>query len=81
MKGIHFLLSSLSVLGAIASPVKRDDRGSYTVSGLGEHKQAILDAGGNTLDLAIAMLETYVLSISIFGNYNSVVLTKNTVSR
>ncbi|KAK3904060.1 hypothetical protein C8A05DRAFT_42829 [Staphylotrichum tortipilum] len=37
---------------------KRADRGSYTVSGLGSRKQAILGAGGNTLDLAIAMLET-----------------------
>lgn len=36
----------------------RADRGSYTVSGLGSRKQAILNAGGNTLDLAIAMLET-----------------------
>ena len=36
---------------------KRDNRGHYTVSGLGWHKKAILDAGGNTLDLAIAMLE------------------------
>lgn len=34
------------------------DRGSYTVSGLGTRKQAVLNAGGNTLDLAIAMLET-----------------------
>jgi hypothetical protein len=39
--------------------VTRDDqRGSYTVSGLGYRKQAILNAGGNTLDMAIAMLET-----------------------
>ncbi len=37
---------------------KRADRGSYTVGGLGSRKQAILGAGGNTLDLAIAMLET-----------------------
>lgn len=36
----------------------RDDRGSETISGLGNRKQAILNAGGNTLDLAIAMLET-----------------------
>jgi hypothetical protein len=36
---------------------KRQDRGSYTVGGLGSRKQAILNAGGNTLDLAIAMLE------------------------
>ncbi|KAI1344393.1 hypothetical protein F5Y15DRAFT_366484, partial [Xylariaceae sp. FL0016] len=44
-----------------ASPVvtsRQSDRGSYTVSGLGTRKQAILGAGGNTLDLAIAMLET-----------------------
>jgi hypothetical protein len=39
--------------------VARDgDRGHYTVSGLGARKQAILNAGGNTQDLAIAMLET-----------------------
>jgi hypothetical protein len=39
--------------------VTRDgDRGHYTVSGLGARKQAILNAGGNTQDLAIAMLET-----------------------
>lgn len=40
----------------------RADRGSYTVSGLGSRKQAILKAGGNTLDLAIAMLETENMS-------------------
>ncbi|RHZ67161.1 uncharacterized protein CDV56_109052 [Aspergillus thermomutatus] len=47
-------------LGAPASDAPLDtraDRGSYTVSGLGARKQAILNAGGNTLDLAIAMLE------------------------
>ena len=32
--------------------------GSYTVSELGVRKQAILNNGGNTLDMAIAMLET-----------------------
>ena len=32
--------------------------GSYTVSGLGSRKQQILNAGGTTLDLAIAMLES-----------------------
>jgi hypothetical protein len=41
---------------------KRADRGSYTVSGLGSRKQAILNAGGNTLDIAIAMLETERMS-------------------
>ena len=34
------------------------DRGSYTVSGLGTRKQAVLNNGGTVLDLAIAMLET-----------------------
>jgi len=32
--------------------------GSYTVSGLGTRKRAITSAGGDALDLAIAMLET-----------------------
>ncbi|KAL2138833.1 hypothetical protein VTI28DRAFT_6175 [Corynascus sepedonium] len=42
--------------------VGRADRGSYTVSGLGQRKQAILGAGGSSLDLAIAMLETERMS-------------------
>ncbi|KAL2839498.1 hypothetical protein BJY01DRAFT_219226 [Aspergillus pseudoustus] len=57
----QILISSILALGALAAPsdqTKRADRGSYTVSGLGQNKQAILKAGGNTLDLAIAMLET-----------------------
>ncbi|KAJ5178032.1 uncharacterized protein N7500_000731 [Penicillium coprophilum] len=63
---MRFTLSCAVALLAttvLASPVpnevleKRDDRGHYTVSGLWAHKKAILDAGGNTLDLAIAMLE------------------------
>ncbi|KEY73073.1 hypothetical protein S7711_06146 [Stachybotrys chartarum IBT 7711] len=41
-----------------AVEARQNDRGSYTVSGLSSGKQAILNAGGNTLDLAIAMLET-----------------------
>ena len=44
------VLSAASVLG--------QDRGSYTVSGLGQRKQQVIGNGGNTLDLAIAMLET-----------------------
>ncbi|MFI5915709.1 carbohydrate-binding domain-containing protein [Dactylosporangium sp. NPDC051541] len=32
--------------------------GSYSVSGLGSRKQQVLNAGADTLDLAIAMLET-----------------------
>jgi hypothetical protein len=62
MKGLQIFVSSVLTLGALAAPTtdmtKRADRGSYTVSGLGQRKQAILNAGGNTLDLAIAMLET-----------------------
>jgi len=32
--------------------------GSYTVSGLGARKQQILNSGGRTWELAIAMMET-----------------------
>ncbi|KAF4963275.1 hypothetical protein F66182_18134, partial [Fusarium sp. NRRL 66182] len=61
MKSFLTLLPAL-FLTALGSPTsedfsKRDDRGSETVSGIGAHKTAILNAGGNTLDLAIAMLE------------------------
>ncbi|KAJ5855521.1 uncharacterized protein N7529_009465 [Penicillium soppii] len=59
MKATILILTFLSVLGALANPLdKRADRGSETVSGIGSRKQSILNAGGNTLDLAIAMLET-----------------------
>ncbi|KAH7136913.1 hypothetical protein B0J13DRAFT_640600 [Dactylonectria estremocensis] len=52
--------------GALAAP---GDKGSYTVSGLGQRKQAILNAGGNTLDIAIAMLETERLSTDyVYGD-------------
>lgn len=34
------------------------DRGSETVPGLGARKQAVVNSGGNVLDLAVAMLET-----------------------
>jgi hypothetical protein len=63
---MKFSLSCVAALfaaTALATPVsddalaKRDDRGHYKVGGLGAHKKAILNAGGNTLDLAIAMLE------------------------
>ena len=37
--------------------LRRYGAGHYTVSGLGARKQSILNAGGNTLDIAIAMLE------------------------
>ncbi|KAJ6139460.1 hypothetical protein N7471_005946 [Penicillium samsonianum] len=63
---MRFSLSCVAALFAamaLATPVsedvleKRDNRGHYTVSGLGAHKKAILNAGGNNLDIAIAMLE------------------------
>jgi hypothetical protein len=36
------------------------DRGNETISGLGSRKEEVISAGGNTRDLAIAMLETLV---------------------
>ncbi|RSL72572.1 hypothetical protein CEP53_001015 [Fusarium sp. AF-6] len=53
---MHF--TAFTILSLAASAIAASgDRGSYTVSGLGARKQAILNAGGNTLDIAIAMLE------------------------
>jgi hypothetical protein len=49
------LLVGILVLPTVA---RAADRGSYTVSGLGSRKQAVLNNGGTVLDLAIAMLET-----------------------
>lgn len=63
------LFASLALLSAVvASPVadlnvnvaRADKQGSYIVHGLGDRKQEILKAGGNTRDIAIAMLETLV---------------------
>ncbi|KAE8382474.1 hypothetical protein BDV26DRAFT_278037 [Aspergillus bertholletiae] len=48
-----------SALPESASLAARDDkRGSEQVSGLGSRKQQVTGAGGSTMDLAIAMLET-----------------------
>ncbi|KAF3038540.1 hypothetical protein E8E12_008412 [Didymella heteroderae] len=63
-QGLALLLASVAVAAPTSSlhggelVAREDRRGSYTVSGLGSRKQAILKAGGNTLDIAIAMLET-----------------------
>ncbi|KAF3046031.1 hypothetical protein E8E12_010494 [Didymella heteroderae] len=67
------ILSIVAVTGlTAASPVALDvraDRGSYTVSGLGSRKQQVLKAGGNSLDLAIAMLETDNMSTNyVYGD-------------
>lgn len=53
---MHFTAITILSLAAAAFAAP-GDRGHYTVSGLGARKQAILNAGGNTLDIAIAMLE------------------------
>jgi hypothetical protein len=48
----------------VASPhdaalvVHQDKRGTEQINGLGARKQQVVAAGGNTRDLAIAMLET-----------------------
>ncbi|KAL2821841.1 hypothetical protein BDW59DRAFT_164023 [Aspergillus cavernicola] len=67
----------LSILGALAlAPVvlsspatgfnrilaRADDRGNETVANLGARKQEVVAAGGNTRDLAIAMLETKTMT-------------------
>lgn len=39
-----------------------NDRGNEIVSGLGVRKQTVIGAGGNTRDLAIAMLETKTMT-------------------
>ncbi|QKX60968.1 uncharacterized protein TRUGW13939_08114 [Talaromyces rugulosus] len=51
---------SYSVAGRLIA--RDDDRGNETVSGLGSRKQAVLDVGGTTRDLAIAMLETKTMT-------------------
>lgn len=51
----------LIMLSAVASAAP-GDRGNYIVPGLGERKQAITGAGGGTLDLALAMLETETMT-------------------
>lgn len=62
MKPQTFLLSLIGAASVGATPftlkTRADDRGSYEVSGLGSRKQEILTAGGSTLDIAIAMLES-----------------------
>ncbi|CAP81003.1 hypothetical protein E8E15_004825 [Penicillium rubens] len=42
--------------------VRADDRGTQVVAGLGARKQEVVAAGGNTRDLAIAMLETNTMT-------------------
>ncbi|PLN82054.1 hypothetical protein BDW42DRAFT_185032 [Aspergillus taichungensis] len=65
------ILPSLALVSAVASfphaaPanlfIRANDRGNETIAGLGERKQAVVSAGGNTRDLAIAMLETTTMT-------------------
>ncbi|KAJ5457539.1 hypothetical protein N7475_008927 [Penicillium sp. IBT 31633x] len=58
------IFSSLALVSAVvSSPVARaDDRGTEIIAGLGSRKQEVLGAGGNTRDLAIAMLETTTMT-------------------
>ncbi len=48
-----------------------DDRGNYTVSGVGARKQEITAAGGTSQDLSIAMLETSVYYLRLFSLYHT----------
>jgi hypothetical protein len=59
MKRMFTVVLALMV-GILVMPTvaRAADRGSYTVSGLGSRKQAVLNNGATVLDLAIAMLET-----------------------
>ncbi|KAJ5184608.1 hypothetical protein N7491_007521 [Penicillium cf. griseofulvum] len=65
------LFTSMALVSAVvaASPmtdfkkiVTRADRGSEVSPGIADRKKAILGAGGNTRDLAIAMLETNTMT-------------------
>ncbi|KAJ5630197.1 uncharacterized protein N7484_010297 [Penicillium longicatenatum] len=72
------LFTSVSLVSAVVSSptvgfkaimARADDRGNETISGLGARKQAVVDAGGNTRDLAIAMLETKSMTTNyIYGD-------------
>lgn len=58
MHAYHLVLIAMATAASAAA----GDKGNYTVPGLGERKQAILGAGGSTLDLALAMLETETMT-------------------
>lgn len=55
---IALSLIPLALGSVIHRPRQSSDRGSYTVAGLGARKSEVVGAGGTTMDLAIAMLET-----------------------
>lgn len=55
---VAVLVVSVSPAAAISACPSGMSCGYYTVSGLGARKQAILNYGADTLDMAVAMLET-----------------------
>jgi hypothetical protein len=68
---LYLLAAVACVPGVHSSPAMKlsgilaranSDRGNETVAGLGSRKEEVVNAGGNTRDLAIAMLETSVSS-------------------
>ncbi|KAL4982235.1 hypothetical protein BDW68DRAFT_61987 [Aspergillus falconensis] len=60
---------SSALTGQNGFMTRAGDRGSDIISGLGARKQAVLDAGGNTRDLAIAMLETTTMTTNyLYGD-------------
>ncbi|KAJ5158793.1 uncharacterized protein N7500_008444 [Penicillium coprophilum] len=70
MQLLSFFTSLALVSAVVSTPTpgfkgivaRADKRGNETIAGLGARKQAVLDAGGNTRDMAIAMLETTTMT-------------------
>lgn len=67
-----------SALPEGASVAARDDkRGSEQIAGLGSRKQQVTGAGGTTMDLAIAMLETKNMGTDYtYGMYHPLTVDK-----
>lgn len=60
---------ALTASAVVVANASAAESGSQTIAGLGARKQAVLQAGGDTLDLAIAMLETDDMSTNyVFGD-------------
>lgn len=62
---VALLIAPIFALPALNSEERKlfgRDSGSYTVSGLGARKKAVIAAGGNVFDIAIAMLETETMT-------------------
>jgi hypothetical protein len=62
-------LLPLAASAVVVASADAAQTGSQIIPGLGLRKQEVLNAGGDTLDLAIAMLETNEMSTDyIFGD-------------